>query len=148
MIDFPNIETYKSSMIGTSGPLRYHWVDKRTIELDAVFSVRIPGAVLGLPGGFVTITAPAGFRTNGASTGLAGLIYPSFASYTAAAIIHDWLYSRQYQEWCRAKGKLALTRAQADQALRWLLGELGESATTQRRFYWSVRAFGWLHYGR
>jgi hypothetical protein len=86
------------------------------------------------------IEVPAGFDTDYASVPrVFWSIYPPDGSYTEAAIIHDFLY------WQQPAG---MSRADADGVLLEGMAALGVPWLRRHVIYRSVRAGGWLPWGK
>jgi hypothetical protein len=84
------------------------------------------------------IKVPAGFVTDLASIPrILWAIYPPFGKYTKAAVVHDLLYR---------EGKRS--RKEADTIFYEAMKVSGCDEFTCRAFYYGVRAFGWMHWGR
>lgn len=81
------------------------------------------------------ITVPAGFVTDGASTGrLLQTLFPSFYKYFPAAIVHDYCY------------EIKNGKEKADKLFKSNMQKLGLSARYWWPMYWAVRLFGKSHY--
>ena len=82
------------------------------------------------------ITVPKGFITDLASIPrvLWWLYSPSNGDYAGACLIHDYLYTLQYD------------RAMADRTLKRILKKEGNSLITVYAFYVAVRLFGGINY--
>lgn len=82
------------------------------------------------------ITVPKGFKTDLASTPkFLWLTFPPFGKYTDAAIVHDYLYSKD----CVYN---AIDRAMADKIFLELMKELGVPLWKRQAMYRAVRLFG------
>lgn len=80
------------------------------------------------------ITVPAGFKTDLASTPRpTWIIMPPDGEYTAAAIIHDFLYHIQTR-----------TRLEADQIFLEAMAVLEVPWWKRKIMYRAVRSFGWI----
>lgn len=86
-------------------------------------------------------TSPRNFHTDGASIPKAfhSIIGP-FGLYFAAALTHDWLYTKASQQ------DLPLTRKQADQVFLDGMEHLGVNLPTRHAMHRAVRLFGWRSY--
>lgn len=83
--------------------------------------------------GAETITVPAGFESDFASTPRAlWSIFPPYSTYGRASLIHDWLYWEQRK-----------SRAQADAILLEAMTCVGVAQWQRTVLYYAVRAFGW-----
>lgn len=83
-----------------------------------------------------TITAPAGFETDGASIPrfFWRLIGPPLAGkYAPAAVLHDYLYQRQI-----------FTRRGSDVVFKFMMETLGVPQWKINLIYYGVRLGGWL----
>jgi len=87
------------------------------------------------------VEVPEAFMSDGASIpSLAwSIVGHPFSGYLDAAVVHDYLYTK-------AAGDLGLTRQEADDVLRDLMGVLGYGWFKRNAFYWSVRSAGWAAY--
>jgi hypothetical protein len=80
------------------------------------------------------IIVPCGFVTDLASVPrVFWNILPPFGKYDGAAIIHDFIYSKQIY-----------TRSQCDDILLEAMKSEGVNWLTRYTIYWGVRAGGWL----
>jgi hypothetical protein len=88
-------------------------------------------------------------------------LFPPDDSYTAAAVVHDFLYQGSYMDsliWLdQADGVLhisadvstvTLNRAQADAVFLEAMKASGTPWLKRHIIWLAVRLFGWLHYGR
>jgi hypothetical protein len=85
---------------------------------------------------------PSGFYTDGASVPrLFWNIFSPFGSYFSAALVHDFLYSKDSTElfhiWDRKEADLIFLQAMKDIGVSWL---------TRRTIYRAVRLGGWMSY--
>jgi len=84
------------------------------------------------------VHVPAGFVTDFASSpSFAWMIFPKMGLYSAAAVLHDYLY----------QSKL-VCRALADSIFREAMLVLGVPHWKVNIMYWGVRAFGFLGYSK
>jgi len=86
------------------------------------------------------VSVPKGFRTDGGS--IPPLLWPIIGhpmdpTYYPAAVVHDYLYCRQYA-----------TRRCADRAFREFLERLGVAAWRCWAMYVGVRLGGWVGWNR
>jgi hypothetical protein len=80
------------------------------------------------------ITVPAGFKTDFASVPrLFWRIIPPWGRYSAAAVVHDYLYETN-----------SVDRAEADQIFLELMKRLGVPLWKRQLMYRAVRIGGWL----
>lgn len=87
------------------------------------------GRILGVPRGFVTDFASV--------PRLLWTLLPPWGRYTAAAVVHDWLYFAQ-----------VTTRAEADWVFLELMRRGGVAWCVRWAMYSGVRAGGWVAWGR
>jgi hypothetical protein len=91
------------------------------------------------------IMVPAGFTSDGASTGAASFIYPgSGRRYFMPALVHDFLYV--YQLVMTSDGPIKVDRRTADVILRQLMRRNGCRIWTCWIFWAMVRLFGRSHW--
>jgi len=84
------------------------------------------------------ITVPKGFVTDFASVpSLFWIIVPPDGEYTAAAVVHDFLYCLQDR-----------TRNEADNIFLEIMRELGVSAWKREVMWLAVRMFGWIPWNK
>ena len=84
------------------------------------------------------IKVPIGFTTDFASTpSFAWGIFPKMGLYTAAAVLHDYLY----------RSKL-VCRQVADSIFREAMLVLGVPSWKANTMFTAVRLFGWIGYGK
>lgn len=90
------------------------------------------GDVIRIPKGFVTdfASAPRGLWN----------LFPPDGPYTAAAIVHDYLYSEQGNV---PEGKLR-TRKECDEIFLEAMLELEVPLWQRYIMFWAVRVFGWM----
>jgi hypothetical protein len=85
------------------------------------------------------IQVPSGFVTDLASVPrFLWAIIPPFGNYTAAAVIHDWLYERQSIE------GVPIDRGVADLVFLYGMRDLEVRKSRRLAMYWAVRVFGWI----
>jgi hypothetical protein len=90
-----------------------------------------------------TIHVPAGFLTDGASVPrVFWSIFDPFGPYFHAALVHDFLYSRQSSE------RYDLDRAEADEIFKEAMFNIGIGWATRETIYHAVRLFGWRNFKR
>lgn len=90
--------------------------------------------------GFVTITVPAGFITDGASIpSIFWEFLSPYGEYFAAALIHDFLYSKLNQKY---------TREESDKIFLEAMDRLGISWIKRHTIYRAVRMFGWMPFNK
>lgn len=83
------------------------------------------------------ITVPKGFITDFASTPRSfWSIFPPFGKYTAAAVIHDFLYSKY--------NNTGINRTLSDKIFLFIMRELGVNWLKRKIMYSAVRSFGEL----
>jgi hypothetical protein len=88
---------------------------------------------------FGSFTAPAGFRTDLASTPWQVWKWlPDLGPHTIPAVGHDWLYRTKPPGW---------TQKMADDAFEYLLRRAGVRLGRRRAIMRAVRAFGWRAWG-
>ena len=84
------------------------------------------------------ITIPLGFLTDFASVPrIFWCIFPPDGEYTQAAVVHDYIYSKQLY-----------TRKKCDSIFIEAMGVLGVSLWKRRIMYRAVRMFGWISWGK
>ena len=107
--------------------------DGRTWRLDQDFVYQSPRAAAPASAQATLITVPAGFVTDLASIPrLFWNILPPFGKYTAAAVIHDWLYRNHLYP-----------RPVCDAILLEAMKLCGVNWFQRQLIYRNVRAFGW-----
>lgn len=85
-----------------------------------------------------TVVVPEGFVTDLASVPrFLWTIIPPFGKYTAAAVVHDYLYGVQ------RIGDTAIERVLADRIFMEAMKELGVRRTRRWAMFRAVRMFGW-----
>jgi hypothetical protein len=100
-------------------------------DLPIASSSGLPAKTSSSPSGVITV--PAGFITDLASIPrLFWNILPPFGKYTAAAVVHDWIYRNH--AYPRATCDAILLEAMQLCGVRWFPRQL---------IYRNVRAFGW-----
>lgn len=89
-----------------------------------------------------TITVPTGFRTDGASVPRVfwNIFDPYSGDYFHAAIVHDYLYSRQ------STLHFDCDRQEADKIFKEAMFNRGVPWPTREAIYRAVRMFGWKAY--
>lgn len=93
--------------------------------------LREPLTWIGL--GDKTITVPSGFVTDFASVPRpVWWLFPKWAKYGNAAVVHDWLYWSQ-----------AVSRKVADQAINEGMKDMDVSPVSRWLIYAALRLFGW-----
>lgn len=86
-----------------------------------------------------TIIVPKGFKTDYASVPrIFRNIINSYGKHGRAAVIHDWLYSKECP--------LNITREKADKIFLEIMEEWGVSKLKRKFMYRMVRLFGTNHY--
>jgi Protein of unknown function (DUF1353) len=91
----------------------------------------------------IEIVVPKGFVTDLASVPRILWAYlPPFGNYTAAAIVHDFLYTMQHVHGGPIK------RSFADRVFLHGMAHLGVRETQRLVMYRAVRAFGWIPWHR
>ena len=104
-----------------------HWKLTRSFSYDA-----------GFKGSWQTITVPAGFITDFASSPFVVWSFiPKWGKYGKAAIIHDYLYQKH-------RFNRRYTRKYADGIFLEAMVVLDVARWRRKLMYWGVRAFGWL----
>lgn len=87
----------------------------------------------------VQLRVPRGFQTDLASVPrILWPILPPWGHYTAAAVLHDWLYIEQ-----AVMGE-PISRGFADRAFLEAMKDLRVRITRRRAMYRGVRTFGWI----
>lgn len=114
--------------------------DAGLVNGSRVFELLKPFRYIGSRG---TITVPAHTRSDGASVPRPfWSILDPFGPHFAAAIIHDFLYSKQSTElYC-------FDRKESDEIFLEAMGRSGIGFAARQVIYGSVRLFGWRSYKR
>lgn len=90
------------------------------------------------------ITVPSGTITDFASVPrIFWTICPPFGKYTAAAVVHDFLYSKRGEY---SRSEPALTRKESDAVFLEAMTVLGVPLWKRFIMWRAVRRFGWISY--
>lgn len=89
-----------------------------------------------------TIRIPEGFHTDGASVPrIFWNIFSPWGSYFNAALVHDFLYSKDSDATCKV-----YDRAEADHLFKEAMFNAGVGWVTRQTVYTAVRLGGWMSY--
>ena len=100
---------------------------------------------VGAPDSAVRVVVPTGFETDFASVPrLLWPVLPPTGKYTAAAVVHDWLYQHPWVVLTGLVVTKILNRAECDGIFNEAMQVLSVGTWTRRTVYSGVRVGGWV----